>query len=146
MNSQMLCAGFWRAPLCVFLRVGFGLVLFALCVHAAKPVWDIQEELSLKKDELYTQEFALSGIPKTLKLYWTLYKNYGLVVHLQYDKFPYQFVLYTDYKRKSFTLPLSQGNDIDKDAYLLLNFKDFDDQEKVAHLGLFVMLPKRSSP
>ena len=142
----MLCAGFWRTPLCVFLRVGFGLVLFALCAHAAKPVWDIQEELSLKKDELYTHEFALSGIPKTLKLYWTLYKNYGLVVHLQYDKFPYQFVLYTDYKRKSFTLPLSQGNDIDKDAYLLLSFKDFDDQEKVAHLGLFVMLPKRSSP
>ncbi|WP_051400908.1 hypothetical protein [Helicobacter canis] len=113
-------------------------------LYGAKPIWDIQEQLSLRKDEIYTQEFALSGVPKTLKLYWTLYKNYGLVVHLQYDKFPYQFVLYTDYKRKSFTLPLSQGQDIDKTAYLLLSFRDFDEQEKVANLGLFIMLPKKS--
>lgn len=113
-------------------------------LYGAKPIWDIQEQLSLRKDEIYTQDFALSGVPKTLKLYWTLYKNYGLVVHLQYDKFPYQFVLYTDYKRKSFTLPLSQGQDIDKTAYLLLSFRDFDEQEKVANLGLFIMLPKKS--
>ena len=112
-------------------------------LYGAKPIWDIQEQLSLRKDEIYTQDFVLSGVPKTLKLYWTLYKNYGLVVHLQYDKFPYQFVLYTDYKRKSFTLPLSQGQDIDKTAYLLLSFRDFDEQEKVANLGLFIMLPKK---
>lgn len=122
------------------------LLLACTAAQAAKPVWDIEEELSLKKDELYTQSFSLAGVEKELSLYWTLYKNYGLVVHLRYDRFPYQFVLYTDYKRKSFTLPLSQGNDIDKNAYLLLSFKDFDEREKVARLGLFVMLPKRSSP
>lgn len=129
-----------------FCALFIALALLALGVQAygAKPAWDIQEQLSLKKDEIYTQEFLLSGVPKTLKLYWTLYKNYGLVVHLQYDRFPYQFVLYTDYKRKSFTLPLSQGQDIDKTAYLLLSFQDFDEQEKIAQLGLFIMLPKKS--
>ena len=85
----------------------------------------------------------MAGIPKDLMLYWTLYKNYGLVVHLKYDKFPYQFVLYTDYKRKSFKIPISQGNDIDKNAYILLSFRDFDEKNKRANLALFMMLPKK---
>lgn len=135
----MLQVGICRYFCALFIALALGVQ-----AYGAKPAWDMQEQLSLKKDEIYTQEFLLSGVPKTLKLYWTLYKNYGLVVHLQYDRFPYQFVLYTDYKRKSFTLPLSQGQDIDKTAYLLLSFQDFDEQEKIAQLGLFIMLPKKS--
>ncbi len=117
--------------------------LLLQALHGAKPMWDFEEVLSLEKDEVYKTSFSVAGIPKDLMLYWTLYKNYGLVVHLKYDKFPYQFVLYTDYKRKSFKIPISQGNDIDKNAYILLSFRDFDEKNKRANLALFMMLPKK---
>ncbi|OBV29622.1 hypothetical protein BKN38_01640 [Helicobacter sp. CLO-3] len=114
-------------------------------LYAGAPSWDFVEDLDLSKDEVYETSFTIEGMQKDLRLYWTLYKNYGLVVNLKYDKFPYQFVLYTDYKRKSFKIPLSKGGDIDKDAYALVSFREFDDKAKRASLGLFVMLPKAPS-
>lgn len=116
--------------------------LSAMFLNAAEPEWDVSEDLSLKKDEIYQTEFSYLGTPKKLYFYWTLYKNYGLVVNLKYDKFPYQFILYTDYKRKSFKIPLSQGDDINKDTYLVLSFKDYDEESKKATLWLGIMLPK----
>ncbi|GAD19776.1 hypothetical protein [Helicobacter fennelliae] len=130
--------------------MSMGRFFICICIicsflSAAKPTWDFTQSLTLKKDEVYTTTFSIAGMPKELRFYWTLYKNYGLVINLNYDKFPYQFILYTDYKRKSFKIPLSQGNDRDKDAYLLISFEHYDEKAKTATLWLGMMMPKQLS-
>ncbi len=120
------------------------LASIVIFLRAASPIWDVSRNMALQKDEIYQTTFSYLGMSKQLYLYWTLYKNYGLVVHLNYDKFPYQFILYADYKRKSFKIPLSYGDDIDKDAYLMLDFKEYDEKNKKAKLWLGIMLPKKS--
>lgn len=127
-----------------FVIFGFCFLLFSThsWLNAAQPVWDYEENLVLKKDEIYQKSFQIAGVQKELKFYWTLYKNYGLVVNLKYDKFPYQFILYTDYARKSFKIPLSRAGDI-RDIEVFLSFLKYDYESKEATLWLGVLYPQK---
>lgn len=119
-------------------------LLFVLCamffvgqVYGAIPQWSWEKSLELKKEQVYSANFDLGNVQKKLEFRWTLFKNQGLVLHIRYDKFNHQIVLYQDYQRSAFRIPLARGdNTLKDDPQLLLYFKDFAD--KKAHLKLYI--------
>ncbi|WP_300448997.1 hypothetical protein [Helicobacter mastomyrinus] len=114
--------------------------LFLICfesMHAASPVWLWKKSLSLEKEQVYTAHFKVGGVQKELRFRWTLFKNYGLVLHLNYDKFNHQIVLYTDYQRNAYKIPLGMEDRAYKDKpHLVMYFKSFSDEK--AHLNLYI--------
>lgn len=69
---------------------------------------------------------------------WTLYKNKGLVLVVKYDGFAHQNILYTDFGRNSFSLPLAFR---DKSVALTppsltIYFKKYDEKSNQAILEL----------
>ncbi|MDO7253585.1 hypothetical protein [Helicobacter cappadocius] len=102
------------------------------------PIWNTSENIVLKKDEVYSGVIYEGHLEKPLFFRWTLYKNHGLVVYLNYDKFPYQFILYQDYQRETFKLLLFGKNVANSFSYLYLSFKDFDEKNNTASLWLGV--------
>ena len=96
------------------------------------------EELSLAKDE-----FALYEVEgKSLYFRWTLYINKGLVMHYAYDGFPYQNVLYTDYKRNGFKIKLKQSvDDHMEPPYFMVIFKEMNLEAKKADFSVHLYDP-----
>ena len=111
-----------------------------LNAYAAAPLWLWEQELSLEKEQTYQATFAVGKVQKDLIFRWTLYKNYGLVLHIRYDKFNHQVVLYTDYQRNSYKIPL--GKEVDGihklNPHLVMFFKEFSNEEEKAHLKLYI--------
>ncbi|PAF50614.1 hypothetical protein [Helicobacter sp. 13S00477-4] len=114
----------------------FFLVFFAVLGFCKEPIWNFDKNIILKKDEVYKGFAYEENLKKPLILRWTLYKNNGLVVLLNYDKFPYQFILYKDYQRDTFKLPLFVNNGSDKTSFLYISFKDFDQKANTASLWI----------
>lgn len=114
----------------------FKWIFFVLCAQelllASAPQFTWSKDLYLQKEQNYRAQIALDSTRKSLVLRWTLYKNYGLVIHVHYDGFNYQTILYTDYQRADFTLPLG---DNPKSMFHIF-FKDFSEQK--AHLRLLI--------
>lgn len=115
-------------------------ILLILCgaIFAKDPIWNTSQNIVLKKDELYLGVIYEHHLEKPLFFRWTLYKNHGLVVYLNYDKFPYQFILYKDYQRETFKLPLFGNDAVNNISYLYLSFRDFDEKKNTASLWLGV--------
>ncbi|BDB66740.1 hypothetical protein Hc94105_0941 [Helicobacter cinaedi] len=112
-------------------------VFFIVQAYGAIPQWSWEKSLELKKEQVYSANFDLGNVQKKLEFRWTLFKNQGLVLHIRYDKFNHQVVLYKDYQRNAFRIPLARGdNTLKDDPQLLLYFKDFAD--KKAHLKLYI--------
>ena len=86
-------------------------LLFSV-LQASVPLWAWERELELEKEQTYQATFQVGDVQKELLFRWTLYKNYGLVLHIRYDKFNHQVVLYTDYQRNSYKILL--GNSTEK--------------------------------
>ncbi|PAF49749.1 hypothetical protein BKH41_00100 [Helicobacter sp. 12S02232-10] len=114
----------------------FYLFIFATLVFSKAPVWSFDQNVVLKKDQFYKGMVYKNYVQKPLFLRWTLYKNFGLVVHLNYDKFPYQFILYKDYQRDTFKLELFGNDPVGKVSYLYVSFRDFNQKENTASLWL----------
>ena len=113
--------------------------ILAVCVgYAAMPQWSWEkDELSLKKEQLYKAHIGVGEVQKDFQFRWTLYKNNGLVLHIRYDKFNHQALLYKDYQRNAFKIPLGKSNGGQKDEpQLVMYFKDFSD--KKAHFKLYI--------
>lgn len=105
--------------------------------QAGAPHFSWERSLSLEKEQLYKARFVVGEVAKDFQFRWTLYKNKGLVLHIRYDKFNHQELLYTDYQRDSFTLPLGRAKEqYSDDPKLLLYFKDF--KEKKADFKLYI--------
>lgn len=116
-----------------------GLVfLFYACVcMAATPRWSWERELALEKEQVYQAEIAVGSVQKKLEFRWTLYKNQGLVMHIRYDKFNHQEVLYTDYQRNAFRVKLGRDKAQERyTPYLIIYFKEF--KNKKAHFKLYI--------
>ena len=115
-------------------------LVFLVCVVGvsvmlgATPQWSWQRELELQKEQNYRASFLLDSVEKPFVMRWTLYKNYGLLLHIRYDSFNHQVILYKDYQRSDFTLPL--GENPKRPPILHIFFKDFAD--KKAHLKLYI--------
>ncbi|MCI7485245.1 MAG: hypothetical protein MSA68_04780 [Helicobacter sp.] len=114
---------------CLFLQL-----LFLNVSHASNLFFTWQKDLFLEKEQKYYAKVLLDSVQKLLVLRWTLYKNNGLVIHLHYDGFNHQAILYKDYQRAGFSLTL--GENLKPNPKLHIFFKNFDD--KKAHLRLFL--------
>ncbi|BDQ27545.1 hypothetical protein ASB1_12210 [Helicobacter heilmannii] len=64
---------------------GLWLVLLLAPMLFTKP---LERTLALKKDETFSGKLRLGKIKKPLSLRWTLFKDHGLVVHLNINRFP----------------------------------------------------------
>ncbi len=112
-------------------------LLFFSALHADS--WKYQGELELKKDEVYKMAFKQKAQIKELFFRWTLYKNEGLVMHLKYDGFVHQFILYRDFQRSTFKLPLFAPEPKALSfPYLWLVFKDFRRDIKMATIKFYI--------
>ena len=118
------------------------------CAKGITPTMEL--DLDLKKDEVVRATISASkdsqsvSATKNFTLRWTLYRNEGLVVLLRYDKYPYQFILYKDYRLNSYTLNLldPQGSNRDinqpKLRITFIGIDDpFNDEKTIAHLRLY---------
>ena len=114
----------------------FFLLLSWVSLLFAPIEWKAQNTMELKKDEFYVIKLQANQAQKTLYFRWTLLKNDGLVVHLNYDSFPHQFVLYEDYQRNCYKIALWKPIDgyYKEEPYFMLCFKDYKRVEKIATL------------
>ncbi|WP_233704040.1 hypothetical protein [Helicobacter mesocricetorum] len=106
----------------------------------APPQWKAEKFLELQKDEFYLLNLQVNEAQKTLYFRWTLLKNNGLVMHLNYDYFPHQFILYQDYKRNCYTLPLLKAEQkyYAPEPFFMLCFKDYHRGQKIATLKYYI--------
>lgn len=133
----------WRSSLWRLCWAGMSKLLGALilCVVAiAKP---LDRSVVLKKDEVYRGELWLGKFKKPVFFRWTLYKQGGLVVHLNLNRFPYQFILYPDFQRDSFRIAvfkeIAVGAPQSSDEgftppFFMLSLRKFDPKKEVATL------------
>lgn len=96
----------------------------------ANPLWTWEREIELEKEQIYQADIAVGDVRKKLEFRWTLYKNHGLVMHIRYDEFNHQEVLYTDHQRNAYKIALGRGKSRDRyTPYFVLYFKDFKDKK-----------------
>jgi len=97
-----------------------------------------EERFSLKKDQ-----FAIYEVDgKPLYFRWTLFINRGIVMHYAYDGFPYQNVLYKDYKQDTFKIRLKQRPDDHMEApYLMVVFEGMQKGNEAADFAVYVFDP-----
>lgn len=113
--------------------------LFIINLFASAPNWDFKEEIKLKKDEFYEKVIEDGVRKKRFYFRWTLFKNEGLVVHLNYDGFNHQFILYKHYGLNSFKLNLLPKYHYEKESsFLYLIFKDIDIIKGIATFELYI--------
>ncbi len=118
----------------------FFLLICGISLLFAPIEWKAQNAIELKKDEFYVIKMQTNEVQKTLYFRWTLLKNDGLVVHLNYDSFPHQFVLYEDYQRNCYRVSLWKPIDgyYGEEPYFLLCFKDYKRVERIATLQYYI--------
>lgn len=106
----------------------------------APPEWKAERFVELKKDEFYVLTLQADDSQKTLFFRWTLLKNEGLVVHLNYDSFPHQFILYQDYQRTCYEIPLWKADQryYTREPFFMLCFKDYHRANKIATLKFYI--------
>lgn len=115
----------------------------AICLISplyAPPDWKSEKFLDLNKDEFYIVTLQANESQKTLYFRWTLLKNNGLVMHLNYDYFPHQFILYRDYQRNCYKVPLfkEEQKNYSEGPFFMLCFKDYNRKTKVATLKYYI--------
>ncbi|WP_163534035.1 hypothetical protein [Helicobacter suis] len=113
-------------------------LLLVLCCTPLLFCKSLDQRITLKKDQTFSGTLQLQNFKKPLSVRWTLYKDKGLVVHLHFNQFPYQFILYKDFQRNSFRKEIfkeGQLHSTDKTPlFFLITFKNFDSKEESATL------------
>ena len=130
--------------------LGFALSAFLCAILGvsnlfAPPVWKAERFIELNKDEFYLLTLQAREAAKTLFFRWTLLKNEGLVMHLNYDSFPHQFILYQDYQRQCYKVPLLKPEQryYSEEPFFMLCFKDYHRVKKVATLKYYLFQGNR---
>ncbi|WP_457592215.1 hypothetical protein [Hydrogenimonas sp.] len=124
-----------------FFAVFFVLLLTPL--FGAGDGWDHYATFSLEKDQKQTIEIHEGKRIHRLTFRWTLYKNGGLVMHVNYDKHSYQPLLYARYRLDSYKIDLfPKADDASRQnfetPYALIAFKAFDGKKRRAALDLMI--------
>lgn len=132
----------------LFISILLYFSVFQICFAKVTPTMEL--DLDLKKDEVVratinaSKDSQSTSASKHFTLRWTLYRNEGLVVLVRYDKYPYQFVLYKDYRLNSWTLNLLDPQGINRDPnqprlhITFIGIDDpFNDEKTIAHLRLY---------
>ncbi len=108
--------------------------------------WDYTHDFILKKDEVAVIKVRkkADSSSRILQLRWTLYTNERLVLLVNYDGFPRQYILQKEYKRNSIRITLRDDYSLRaKRSYLILTFKDFSDNNRTALIKAFVADPNK---
>ncbi|WP_201353013.1 hypothetical protein [Hydrogenimonas urashimensis] len=103
--------------------------------------WSHYDTFALKKDQVQHVRIDANEKSHRLAFRWTLYKNGGLVMHVDYDGHRFQPLLYTGYKRNAFRIDLfSRPNDATpmqlETPFALLIFTAFDPRKREAHIDM----------
>ena len=97
--------------------------------------WSHNEPFSLKKDEFIA--FNVNNNPFTIR--WSLFHNKGLVTHIKYDHFPYQALLYDDYKLNAVKIPIKTNETVVPPLpYIMVVFEGFDTEKNHANMRLYL--------
>lgn len=117
--------------------------LWLLCAAAwAMPAnyWAHNEPFALKKDEFAS--WLIDG--NVFSVRWSLFHNRGLVTHIKYDHFPYQGILYTDYKVNGVKIPVKTTQTVTPpEPYAFVVFEGFDAENKQAKMRLYLFDAQR---
>ncbi len=117
------------------MRILFLSFLFSLTLYSAGNNWNQTASFSLKKDQV---ALWLVG-DRELTFRWTLFHNRGLVYIAKFDKFPYQGILYKDYRLNGVKIALSVNNKTNlEDPYCMIVFESYDEKSKTAQFTLYV--------
>jgi hypothetical protein len=103
--------------------------------------WWIDDIIYLKKDYPVIYKIYYNGGVYTLKFRWTLYKNDGLVMLYNYEKFPYQNILYKNYQLNGFKKFITKNN-LPTDPYFMIYFRDFT--QGIAKFEFLIYNPKQN--
>lgn len=112
-------------------------LLFLLTAHifAAGVNWQKTEKFSLKKDRIALWK---SG-QRELTFRWTLFHNRGLVYLAKFDKFPYQGILYDDYRLNGVKVKLAVSKIANiEDPYCMIVFNGYNAESKSADFTLYL--------
>lgn len=101
---------------------------------------ELIEEFILKKDEVKIINLFVERDYKTLAFRWTLYKDRGLVMHLNYDRKPHQFQLYKESTAlNAFKIPLTHTRSTKtQNPHIIIYFVDFNDDKKEAKFRYYL--------
>jgi hypothetical protein len=101
--------------------------LALLCSFVFGQNWQFQKDITLHKDQFYVVYFTRDNVRKLFYFRWTLNKNHGIRVHLSYDLFRHQFIMY-----KNHSTDIYKFNLFPKDVreymppYLMLKYNGFN--------------------
>ncbi len=101
---------------------------------------ELIEEFILKKDEVKIINLFVERDYKTLAFRWTLYKDRGLVMHLNYDRNPHQFQLYKEsIALNAFKIPLTHTRSTKtQNPHIIIYFVDFNNDKKEAKFRYYL--------
>ncbi|WP_052062551.1 hypothetical protein [Helicobacter saguini] len=130
--------------------VSFAILFFLNFAFAKVIEPSFELDFDLKKDEVLRAVVSASKDSQTISeeknftLRWTLYRNQGLVVLVRYDNYPYQFMLYKDFRLNSWNLNLLDTQGVNRalnQPYLKIYFlgidDPFNDEKTIAHLRIY---------
>ena len=108
--------------------------------------WILTKQVALVKDQYQSVTVKDEEIIRVLNFRWTLYAGDGLVMHLNYDENPSQFILYKQYKKDTFALALlPKKSKYKRVPFLYLVFNKFDYKENKAYFDIFIDDPKKQA-
>ncbi|MDR1451142.1 MAG: hypothetical protein LBI57_02230 [Helicobacteraceae bacterium] len=115
------------------MREFFAIALIAINLSAID--WTHSEPFALRKDE-----FAVFEIDDNILTFkWSLFHNNGLVSLIKYDHFPYQTILYDDYKLNSIKIPIKTNKTaISENPYIMIVFDGFDSDRNISNMRLYL--------
>lgn len=113
--------------------------LFSIAWAIPEDYWAHDEPFSLAKDE-----FASWIVDENIfSVRFSLFHNRGLVTHIKYDHFPYQGILYDDYKQNAVKIPVKTTQTVTPpEPYAMVVFEGFDTENKRAKMHLYLFDPQ----
>lgn len=108
-------------------------------------LWSNYDVIKLKRNQVAQYNLVIDDISKTLKFRWTLYVNKGLVMLYNYEKFPFQNILYASYQLEGYRINLKNRAENAFDyPYAMIVFAEFDDEKQEAMFEFFLKDEKRT--
>jgi hypothetical protein len=102
-------------------------ILVLFCTISFAQNWSFKKELSLHKDQFYVVYITRDNVRKLFYFRWTLNKNHGVVIHLSYDRFRHQFLMYKEHFKDIYKLELFPRDMREyMPPYLLLKYDGFN--------------------
>ena len=109
--------------------------LFSVLFFGESSFWNYSYSYTLKKDQVAKIRIKKDYLPTIkkeglLQFRWTLFKANKLVLLVDYEGYPTQYLLENRYRRNSVKIKLlGDYPTISKEAFAIIRFKDFKDKK-----------------